>query len=92
MLSSPKEVKRRFSVTDTIAPEMKREKEKILYIRDMIDREKREKQRRKKWRQRTKEKEIHWAGQEASERKKGIREGRREQNEVTREENCLKVS
>ena len=40
MLSSPKEVKRRFSVTDTIAPEMKREKEKILYIRDMIDREK----------------------------------------------------
>ena len=39
MLSSPKEVKRRFSVTDTIAPEMKREKEKILYIRDMIDRE-----------------------------------------------------
>ena len=40
MLSSPKEVKRRFSVTDTIAPEMKREKKKILYIRDMIDREK----------------------------------------------------
>ena len=39
MLSSPKEVKRRFSVTDTIAPEMKREKEKILYIRDMIERE-----------------------------------------------------
>ena len=42
MLSSPKEVKRRFSVTDTIAPEMKREKEKILYIRDMIEREREE--------------------------------------------------
>ena len=39
MLSSPKEVKRRFSVTDTIAPEMKREKKKILYIRDMVERE-----------------------------------------------------
>ena len=78
MLSSPKEVKRRFSVTDTIAPEMKREKEKILYIRDMIDREKREKQRRKKWRQRTKEKEVHWAEKEASERNKEENKRRKE--------------
>ena len=35
-----------------------------------------------------KEKEVHWAEKKASERKKRIREGSREQNEVTREGNC----